>query len=295
MCKVCYKQESRLRYKLRNANVFVCPDCGLHYIDYLDNIEEIIPTTKNILTDEAIKYINNGLQYNQDRFLNHIKIINQLFPSLRGLKILDIGCGGGLFINLMKKEGADVTGIELSDVRVAYAKETYGIQVYSYPVEHEFWQSNYHEAFDAITLWDVIEHVNFPIETLRKAVALLKKGGMLFMDTPCRDGFYHKIGCFTYKVSMGKYPTFLNSMYSNHPFGHKQILTLDEMATIFKMISLKTIILEKFHELSFPYRFYLEKFITSNLLNSILLPMVTMFFRLFRIKNKILAVGRKED
>jgi 2-polyprenyl-6-hydroxyphenyl methylase/3-demethylubiquinone-9 3-methyltransferase len=139
----------------------------------------------------------------------------------------------------------------------------------------------------------VIEHVNYPRQTLQCAANVLKPGGLLLIDTPCRDSFYHRFGEFTYKLTRGKYPTFLNAMYSSHLFGHKQIFSTSEMRTLFESVGLEVIDLHKFHELSFPYEFYLKKLFKSQLLVNLLLPLVQIFFKIFKIQNKMLVIGRR--
>jgi 2-polyprenyl-6-hydroxyphenyl methylase/3-demethylubiquinone-9 3-methyltransferase len=176
-------------------------------------------------------------------------------------------------------------GIELSDSRAAYASTTHGLAIHKHPIESDFWQRDYPGYFDAVTLWDVIEHVNYPLQTLQCATNVLKPGGLLLIDTPCRDGLYHQVGELTYKVSGGRFPTFLNAMYSSHLFGHKQIFSTAEMKNLFAEAGLTVIELEKFHELSFPYHFYLRKLLRSELLVKLLLPAVSAFFRLFKIRN----------
>ena len=113
------------------------------------------------------------------------------------------------------------------------------------------------------------------------------------IDTPCRDSFYHQVGEMTYRLSRGRFPTFLNAMYSSHLFGHKQIFSTSEMKELFKSCGLEVIELQKFHELSFPYEFYLRKLLRTELLVKLLLPLVKTFFQLFKIRNKMLMVGRK--
>ncbi len=161
--------------------------------------------------------------------------------------MLDIGCGGGLFLSLLKEKGADVIGIELSDSRAQYAKSKHNLDIDKHPIESDHWQKGYADFFDAVTLWDVIEHVNYPQQTLQSAVNVLKPGGLLLIDTPCRDSFYHRFGDFTYKLSGGKYPTFLDAMYSSHLFGHKQIFSTAEMKHLFTSVGLDVIDLHKFH------------------------------------------------
>ncbi|HXD09481.1 MAG TPA: methyltransferase domain-containing protein, partial [Anaerolineales bacterium] len=147
--------------------------------------------------------------------------------------------------------------------------------------------------FDVVTLWDVIEHVNYPHEALQSAANVLKQGGLLLIDTPCRDSFYHQFGALTYKLSGGRFPTFLNAMYSSHLFGHKQIFSTGELKNLFESVGLRVIDLHKFHELSFPYEFYLKKLFRSESLVQLLLPVVGIFFRIFKIQNKMLVIGRK--
>lgn len=282
-----------LAYKLKNANVYVSNE-GFHFIDYLDPVSEISPEIDaSQLTEAESSYIETRLQANTNKFENQAKILRKHL-SLKGAKVLDIGCGGGLFLSLLKEAGAQVLGIELSDSRAQYAKTKHGLEIHKQPIESEFWQKGYAGYFDAATLWDVIEHVNYPYQTLQSAVRVLKTGGLLLIDTPCRDGFYHQFGEFTYRLSGGRFPTFLNAMYSSHLFGHKQIFSTKEMKELFESVGLKVIDLHKFHELSFPYDFYLRKLFKSEILVKILLPAVRLFFKIFKIQNKMLAIGRKK-
>jgi len=283
---------ARFTYKLRHANVFVS-DGGFHFIDTLDPVESIpVGIDASQLTDEIASYIETQLQANAEKFSNQAGIVSR-HRLLPGAKILDIGCGGGLFLSLLKQQGAEVTGIELSDSRAQYAKIKHGLEISKEPIESGFWQAGYAEHFDAVTLWDVIEHVNYPLQTLQSAAKVLKTGGVLLIDTPCRDGFYHRFGEITYHLSKGRFPTFLNAMYSSHLFGHKQIFSTVEMKQLFESVGLEVVDLHKFHELSFPYQFYLKKLFRSQRLGTLILPFVRIFFKIFKIQNKMLVIGRK--
>jgi 2-polyprenyl-6-hydroxyphenyl methylase/3-demethylubiquinone-9 3-methyltransferase len=139
----------------------------------------------------------------------------------------------------------------------------------------------------------VIEHVNFPHKTLLSIHKILGSGGLLYIDTPAKDSFYHRFGELTYGITRGKFPTFLNIMYSEHPFGHKQIFSTQELTTMLNNMGFEILHLEKFHELSFPYAYYLKKMLGSDYLASRLAPLVSLLFLFFRIKNKMLIVARK--
>jgi 2-polyprenyl-3-methyl-5-hydroxy-6-metoxy-1,4-benzoquinol methylase len=285
-------QNARLTYKLKNANIYVSAE-GFHFIDYLDPVAKIPPEIDaSQLTEKEAAYIETQLQANLKKFRNQADILARQLP-LQNAKVLDIGCGGGLFLSSLKQAGAEVVGIELSDSRAQYAKTKHGLEINKHPIENEFWQKGYANCFDAVTLWDVIEHVNYPFETLKSAANVLKQGGLLLIDTPCRDSFYHQVGAFTYRLTGGRLPTFLNAMYSSHLFGHKQIFSTSEMKELFESIGLEVVDLHKFHELSFPYEFYLKKLFKSEAIVGLLLPAVRIFFKVFKIQNKMLVVGRK--
>lgn len=285
-------QRGRLAYRLKNANVYISEN-GFHFIDYLDPVEEISPEIDaSQLTGEVAAYIETQLQANAKKFENQANIVKNHLP-LRNAKVLDIGCGGGLFLSLLKEQDAQVIGIELSDSRAQYAKSKHGLEIHKRPIESDFWQTGYANHFDAVTLWDVIEHVNFPLQTLQSAAKVLKEGGLLLIDTPCRDSFYHRFGELTYRLTGGRFPTFLNAMYSSHLFGHKQIFSTGEMRQLFEAVGFEIVDLHKFHELSFPYEFYLKKLLKSQLLVNLSLPFVKVFFSVFKIQNKMLVVGRR--
>ena len=285
-------RSARLTYRLKHADVYVSRG-GYHFTDYLDPVNELSSVIDaSRLTAQEIAYIETQLQANSQKFLNQVEALKKHL-AIENAKVLDIGCGSGLFLSLLRRDGAQVTGIELSDSRAQYAMTRYNLEIHKQPIESDFWQKRYESYFDAVTLWDVLEHVNYPFQTLRSAVHVLKPGGLLLIDTPCRDSFYHQVGEVTYRLSGGKFPTFLNAMYSSHLFGHKQIFSTREMKDLFESVGLKLIELRRFHELSFPYEFYLQKLLRSATLVKISLPLVQVFFWLFKIRNKMLVIGRK--
>ncbi len=285
-------RSGKVKYKLGAFNILASP-AGLHYIDYLDPTEEISSQIDfSQLQQSDVAYIENMLQSNPKRFDEQVDVVRRLVP-LENARVLDVGCGGGLFLSKLKKEGAKVIGAELSDVRAAYAVQINELDIIKRPIEDEFWQSNYPESFDVITLWDVIEHVNYPLSTIKSATKLLKKGGYFCIDTPCKDSFYYRFGEFTYRLTRGKYPTFLKTMYSASSFGHKQIFSTKEMQVLLEQAGLSVIECKKFHELSFPYEFYLDKILKNRTLAKLALPFVHVLLFLIPVKNKMLIIGRK--
>jgi 2-polyprenyl-6-hydroxyphenyl methylase / 3-demethylubiquinone-9 3-methyltransferase len=105
---------------------------------------------------------------------------------LRGAKVLDVGCGGGLLSEAMAKEGAEVTAIDLAEDLVKVARlhglES-GVRV-DYRVQAvEALAGEQPGAFDAVTCMEMLEHVPDPGAILQSCAALLKPGGRLFVST----------------------------------------------------------------------------------------------------------------
>ena len=297
-CKICDTENEDFHYILRNSKVYRCKNCNLHYSNFLDEGFNSSGNNDDVLDDELRDYLRHQLQNNEERFTNQVKISSEYLKNIDSPKILDVGIGGGLFLSLMSKteNKPKCYGIELDVKRLQFAKEEYGLEnIFSLPIQDEYWVNNHEGSFDLITLWDVIEHVNSPKEIFESANRLLNQGGVLIMDTPCRDTFYHRMGQFTYKISQGRYPTFLNIMYSNHPFGHKQILSKNDVNSLCKLSGHELVYMKVFHELSFPIKFYTEKMFNNRALSSLVNPTAEVMLKLLRIKNKMLFVAKKRQ
>ena len=106
--------------------------------------------------------------------------------SLRGMRALDVGCGGGLLSEALAREGADVTAIDLAPdlLKVArlHALES-GAQVDYRQVAVETLAGEPRGTFDVVTCMEMLEHVPDPASVLAACATLLKPGGRLFVST----------------------------------------------------------------------------------------------------------------
>jgi 2-polyprenyl-3-methyl-5-hydroxy-6-metoxy-1,4-benzoquinol methylase len=102
-------------------------------------------------------------------------------------RTLDVGCATGYFLEAAEMECCEAYGIDVNEWAVGVAQERFGAErVKIATLEAAPWPP---ESFDGIFMSDLIEHVRSPRETLERAFALLRPGGMLACVTPRVDGF----------------------------------------------------------------------------------------------------------
>lgn len=102
-------------------------------------------------------------------------------PVITGTRLLDVGCGSGEFLERMRHQGWNVTGIDASPAAAAVARSRIDAVVLAGTLPHPGLAER---QFDAITLWQSLEHMPQPMETLQCVRRLLKPGGRVYVSTP---------------------------------------------------------------------------------------------------------------
>ena len=110
--------------------------------------------------------------------------------GLKGKRVIDIGCGGGILAESMAALGADVTGIDLSEkpLKVAQLHLLESGQTVDYRlIAAEQMAQEQPSRFDCVTCMEMLEHVPDPTSTVSAAAALTKPGGWVFFSTLNRN------------------------------------------------------------------------------------------------------------
>ncbi|XP_054270867.1 ubiquinone biosynthesis O-methyltransferase-like [Macrosteles quadrilineatus] len=109
---------------------------------------------------------------------------------LEGLRILDVGCGGGILCEALAQAGGYVTGVDPSGELIAVARQhatSLNVRPPTYvcdTIEHH--SAQYPDHYDVVIASEVVEHVPNPESFMTGCVAALKPGGSLFTTTPNR-------------------------------------------------------------------------------------------------------------
>lgn len=107
------------------------------------------------------------------------------FTRGRG-RLLDVGCATGEFLHTAQTRGWQVRGVELIDQAARSARERYNLEVETGTLDTV---SNPENGLDAITLWDVLEHLPSPLNALLRAHQLLIPGGWVVFSIPNLTSF----------------------------------------------------------------------------------------------------------
>ena len=243
-CKLCGESASP-KYKLKQMVLYACAQCDFHFIDALDALPAEQPDTI-LLTEKARNYIEKQLPQNAVQLKKNLAFVKSQF-DLSGKHCLDIGSGAGQFSSFLQEEGGKPQGIEPQQIFREFAQKRYQLDLKRELVEDYYRQDGYVGHFDLVTLWDTLEHVNFPAETLQAAFNLLKPGGFLFLDTPSRESIFYRASEWSYRISSGAKPALLNRLYSPKAYRHKQIFTKKQLWRLLEDCGFSDITLSTVH------------------------------------------------
>jgi 2-polyprenyl-3-methyl-5-hydroxy-6-metoxy-1,4-benzoquinol methylase len=188
-----------------------------------------------IPNDRLKDYKEVAIELRQDFFMETRKLDLMNFGRL-----LDIGCGLGLFLEAMKPFFGQVRGVEISDYQVHFCRRL-GLNVLKGLLTELKLPAEY---FDAVTMWDVLEHLPNPMEYLREISRILRKDGIIAISTP-------NFSCLTSRIVKTKWlvlnphehlfyftPKTLKNMLENANFIMGKIKTLDvDIFNIYRALS----------------------------------------------------------
>lgn len=209
-CKLCDSVKKKLRYSVDGYDVVECDGCGVVFLDLHQDFNVSNLYSSDYYLERQEYYLKNSIVDPIDGFENPnivdfregLKLVESFKHTGR---LLDIGCGMGIFLSMAKERGWEVFGLDISDYAISSARERFGINCFAGKLKDANLPDNY---FDVITLWDVIEHFEGPLEELEEVKRILADDGIILFDTPNVESLMRLIAHWTYKATGGlfKYP-----------------------------------------------------------------------------------------
>lgn len=180
-CPLCSEKRNFEFIETHSAyKILHCPDCDLIFSSPMKSADAA-------WYDKAYLVRHHALD---DRIRQYFRLALMNIPT-DSKAVLDIGCGEGVFVNFAAKNGRKVSGIDISEKAIEAGKTSFGGiplykgDIYNLPEELERLRGK----FDAVTAFEVIEHLEDPLSFLNESGKLLKPDGLLIASVPNRDRF----------------------------------------------------------------------------------------------------------
>ena len=166
----------------RRWTVFECGACGCQFINPQPSWQEL----QFYYNSEYVAYDPmHGSTGSDDQEVEKAKRtgIIRFIPVPTGLRLLDVGCGGGWFLRICQKLGTNAQGVEPSKLAAEMVQKQ-GLQVFNGTLEEYAEHVPSDTKFDVITASHFIEHLPDPVETFRTMKRLLAPGGYIWIAVP---------------------------------------------------------------------------------------------------------------
>lgn len=260
---------------MSQANLFsqqFCPVCNSEqkkpFLTCIDNTVSKKPFELQecaacgfVFTSPRPQNVDLGAFYESDEYISHSNtkkgLISRLYQSVRNRTLaqklelinsrqakgalLDIGCGTGEFLNVVKGDGWNVRGIEPGDKARQSAIDNYGLDVRPEEALKEMGS----ETMDVITMWHVLEHVPDLKGRLEELKNILKRDGLLIVAVPNRnshDAAYYGKDWAAYDVPRHLWhfrPQDIRALFAPHGFEVKEVLPMKFDSYYVSMLSEK--------------------------------------------------------
>lgn len=221
-CLVCQSPTANLLYQLPRFSVLVCRDCGQAYLHPLPSAAEIralftrLYTTGDSVMPELRSYYAFCFDERADNPLVQLYELwlDALERHHRPGRLLDIGCGTGLFLLVARRRGWEAIGIDDCSEATRHAVERFGCDVRT----GDFETLALADRFDAVTMWDILEHSRSPIELLVSARRSLAPGGIVALATPNQRNLLDVLGGAVHRLTGGRLTAGLDRLYIEQHF-----------------------------------------------------------------------------
>lgn len=184
-CPACGASDERFLFYKSGGTYVGCNACQMVYLNpvFKDEILERYYRTNHQLQGATVAA---DLGFYAGLYKKGLQEIERVVGA-QG-RILDVGCSTGNFLDIAKAAGWHTSGLELNHVEAQEAKaKGHAVQ------EQLLAAASFDERFDAISLWDVFEHIKDGLGFLQQAKPLLSENGVVFLQSPSRDALAARI------------------------------------------------------------------------------------------------------
>jgi len=183
-CPTCSGADAALELEKDHMRIVRCTACDLVYVSPTFDEAHYQTVYRSAEYQEIVRDLGiSSHEYRVQRFgRERVGILARHLRAARP-RILDVGCSTGFVIEAARERGWDAVGLDLNPSAIEYGQRR-GLDLRNMPLEDAGFEP---ASFDAVCLFDVLEHLIDPVRTLRACVRLLRRGGIVFLYVPNYD------------------------------------------------------------------------------------------------------------
>ncbi len=193
-CPVCGEEKAGYLWTKEGSRYVRCVECSLVYENPRLTEQELIEfySQKSYFVQEGASVSTSGYrdyyaQCTEGLREDYFGLVERHARTNPGA-YCDVGCGPGGLLKIAQTRGWNAVGVEISSWAVREGRNN-GLTI----IEGSLLNANLpSDHFDAVTMFDVLEHLTHPREYLNEIHRVLKPGGILIVETPNVDGFFTK-------------------------------------------------------------------------------------------------------
>ena len=186
-CPTCGSTEEVLELEKDHMRIVRCKACDLVFVNPTFDEAHYKQVYASKEYQEIVRDLGiNSHEYRVNRFgVERVGIMSEHLrvPAGRAPRYLDVGCSTGFVVEAARDKGWDAIGIDLNPSAIEFGRSR-GLDLRTVALEEAGFAPG---TFDAVSLFDVLEHLLDPARTLRACAELLAPGGILFMYVPNFD------------------------------------------------------------------------------------------------------------
>lgn len=192
-CKLCSSSNVTFEFHLDTIqSLHSCKNCGVQFLDPQLSDQEIDKLySETYYQSWGIAGKNENESSKQMKIASFNLRLKKIKEYVSDGNVLDIGCATGFYLEAAKKMNFIPYGIELSEYSSGIAKSKFGNEaIYNGTLETCKFEKGF---FKCISMFDLIEHVRMPAQTLAMTSELLNKEGIIIITTPDNSSLSNKL------------------------------------------------------------------------------------------------------
>lgn len=191
-CCLCGGDDAAPIFPLQRSQAVRCNRCGLSYVNPRADSKVLRDRLEQWAIQDIVDPERLRIAFDEGSIALYSRYLARIERHCRtgGRRLLDVGCSTGGLLSVARSRGWTAEGLELGQASAAYAREELGLAVHCISL---FEYEPPPQSYDVVVFLEVVEHLEAPVDALRRIATWLKPGGLLLVSTPNFDSLFRRL------------------------------------------------------------------------------------------------------